>query len=423
MPRYSNMLLVLFSLALSATVSPVAAHMAMSYPPPRGHKNLPGVKNIDYSITSPTQLMCQGKEAGPIAATLKAGTNLNVVLEGGAVHGGGHCQFSMSYDGGKTFVVLKDVMDTCMIDSLQYSVPIPENAPSSDHAIFAWSWINAIGNREYYMNCADVVVEGKPNGSITGKKLLVVNTPGTPTVPEFGSGKDTVSPKLFAERPTITVTNGGYVTASNAAPATNNGTSNGGAYGPPEAEQPVEVPEPEPVPVYAPAPVPTPSPAPSPAPEPSPSPAPVYGPAPAPEPAPVPSPSPAPQPSPSSAPAPGSSNGGESGGNCEEGTYKCLGTDQYSVCSSGRLFTMSCAPGTACKQEGKSIMCTYLNTPSNPEPAPASTPATPSPSTPPETPSYDEVPVPEDEEQIEEPIPVDDGPYIYTPNEDYEIGY
>ncbi|RKP07205.1 hypothetical protein THASP1DRAFT_6962, partial [Thamnocephalis sphaerospora] len=169
---------------LLAVLAPVHAHMAMEQPPPRGSKYQPYATNIDYSITSPTQSMCQGKPAGPISATLQAGTAVQVTLGGGAPHNGGHCQFSLSYDGGKTFVVLKDVMDTCMVDSLHYSVPLPATAPGSKRAIFAWSWINAVGNREYYMNCADVAIKGPANGKIVGKKMLVANIPGTPTVPE-----------------------------------------------------------------------------------------------------------------------------------------------------------------------------------------------------------------------------------------------
>ncbi|RKP04570.1 hypothetical protein THASP1DRAFT_11716, partial [Thamnocephalis sphaerospora] len=160
------------------------AHMEMTNPPPRGYKGLPGVTNIDYSLSSPAQQICQGKPAGPIAATFQAGSNIAVTLDGGAPHGGGHCQFSLSYDGGKTFVVLKDVMDTCMVDSLHYSVPLPATAPGSKRAIFAWSWINAVGNREYYMNCADVAIKGPAKGKLSGKQMLVANILGGEIVPE-----------------------------------------------------------------------------------------------------------------------------------------------------------------------------------------------------------------------------------------------
>ncbi|RKP10135.1 hypothetical protein THASP1DRAFT_3952, partial [Thamnocephalis sphaerospora] len=111
--------------------------------------------------------------------TFKAGTSINVEIEGTAPHGGGHCQFAISYDDGKTFVVLRDVMHNCTTNkSLKYSVPLPKNAPSSKKATFAWTWINAGGDYQYYMNCVDVAIEGSPNGSLTGKKLFVANILG-----------------------------------------------------------------------------------------------------------------------------------------------------------------------------------------------------------------------------------------------------
>ncbi|KAI9592198.1 hypothetical protein BDF19DRAFT_388593, partial [Syncephalis fuscata] len=147
------------AVAILAT-SPVRAHMEMCQPPPRGSKFSPDKSNIDYNNKSPTQAICQGKPAGAIVGTYKAGGSVDVAFDGSAVHNGGHCQFSLSYDGGKTFVVIKDVMNDCLVGAKNYNIPLPATAPASKNAIFAWSWINASGNREYYMNCADVAIEG-----------------------------------------------------------------------------------------------------------------------------------------------------------------------------------------------------------------------------------------------------------------------
>jgi hypothetical protein len=92
-----------------------------------------------------------------------------------------------------------------MIDSLNYRVPLPETAPASSHAIFAWTWINATRNSEYYMNCVDAVINGPGNGTIISPELLVANIFGGPTIPEWGTGTDVVTPVLLAVRPTITV--------------------------------------------------------------------------------------------------------------------------------------------------------------------------------------------------------------------------
>jgi hypothetical protein len=199
-----NTMLALMAMLITSSL----AHMNMAYPPPRGYRGLPNVAEIDYSITSPTQQLCQGKPAGPIAAKFTAGQTVNVQLEGGAKHNGGHCQFSLSYDNGKTFVVLRTIEQHCMLDTTTYTVTIPSEAPSSTNAIFAWSWINATGNREYYMNCADVEIQGKPGGKLIGPEMLITSILGHPNVPEWGypNESDSIGVSMLAARPTISVT-------------------------------------------------------------------------------------------------------------------------------------------------------------------------------------------------------------------------
>ncbi|RKP05989.1 hypothetical protein THASP1DRAFT_4995, partial [Thamnocephalis sphaerospora] len=153
------------------------AHMNMLTPFPRGHEYFVD-EGADYDIMAPAKGICQNKPPGKIAATYTAGRDIPVTLEGDAPHDGGHCQFSISYDGGKTFVVLKTIVNDCMINTLKYNVPLPADAPSSDKAVFAWSWISASGIRDYYMNCADVVIKGTPNGKVTGPKMLVAQILG-----------------------------------------------------------------------------------------------------------------------------------------------------------------------------------------------------------------------------------------------------
>ncbi|KXS11541.1 hypothetical protein M427DRAFT_102285, partial [Gonapodya prolifera JEL478] len=110
--------------------------------------------------------------------THQAGSSISVTLgEGGAPHDGGHCQFALLYDNGNMFVVLSTVKRECLrAEGLSYTVPIPAGAPSGD-AIFSWSWINAVGSREYYQDCGDVTIQGADGGSLTGPQLLVVNAP------------------------------------------------------------------------------------------------------------------------------------------------------------------------------------------------------------------------------------------------------
>ncbi|KAI8318880.1 hypothetical protein GQ54DRAFT_248666, partial [Martensiomyces pterosporus] len=192
-------------------IASASAHMAMIKPctryTPHG-ENCPAVpagQSLDYSLNSPLgadEPLC--KYTTPYATpveTWTAGQSVTVKFDpnGGAAHGGGHCQFSLSYDGGKTFVVVHEELKYCFFNGpasgnaaqvMSYTFNLPSNVPSSDKAVFAWSWVNAIGNREFYMNCADVAIKGS-SGSYTGKQMTIANHNGYPTIPEFNGNYDT----------------------------------------------------------------------------------------------------------------------------------------------------------------------------------------------------------------------------------------
>ncbi|CAI9636439.1 unnamed protein product [Alternaria burnsii] len=88
----------------------------------------------------------------------------------GAAHSGGSCQASLSYDGGETWIVVQSWEGNCLrvrkgqegqltnsYDTDQsYSFELPDSLPGADTAIFAWTWLNASGNREFYMSCSPV---------------------------------------------------------------------------------------------------------------------------------------------------------------------------------------------------------------------------------------------------------------------------
>ncbi|KAI9005712.1 hypothetical protein DFJ74DRAFT_759739 [Hyaloraphidium curvatum] len=206
---------LLGALVLSATGA-VQGHMMMRTPVPRGSKygspQFWTEDKIDYDLVAPLSnpnkpYPCAGKPAGPRTATITSGRRFTVTLEGSATHHGGHCQFAISYDGGKTFVVLHTVRTKCLLDTLSYTFSVPKNLPACNNCIFSWNWINAQGNREFYANCADVNVVGPRRSSFTGPRLLVANIQG-PVIPEFNqdwnpngySGLD-----LLNKRPKVTV--------------------------------------------------------------------------------------------------------------------------------------------------------------------------------------------------------------------------
>ncbi|KAJ2688921.1 hypothetical protein IWW39_001883 [Coemansia spiralis] len=102
----------------------------------------------------------------------------------------------MSYDGGKTFAVIHRELQYCFVGKKpsgttnevsvsSYTFDLPKDLPSSDKAIFAWSWVNASGNREFYMNCADVAIKGGSSNSYTGTEMVIANYGDFPLINEF----------------------------------------------------------------------------------------------------------------------------------------------------------------------------------------------------------------------------------------------
>ncbi|TQS35779.1 hypothetical protein Golomagni_03790 [Golovinomyces magnicellulatus] len=175
---------------LAVTVAIVQAHMELSYPAPfRSRFNSKAPAGIvDYSMTSPlktdgSDFPCKGYHkdmqdktgAGAPVATWSAGSEYSFTVVGGATHNGGSCQAALS----------------------NFKFAVPADAKSGN-AIFAWSWVNQVGNREYYMNCASVAISGSSTSKSPPKvpfssrpNLFVANIGNGCTTVE---GKDTVYP-------------------------------------------------------------------------------------------------------------------------------------------------------------------------------------------------------------------------------------
>ncbi|KAJ2891903.1 hypothetical protein IWW38_003428 [Coemansia aciculifera] len=216
------------STVAAALLATVSAHMAMIEPCTRYTPHnpkcpaLPAGASLDYNLKSPLgvdQALC--KYTTPYATpveTWTAGQSISVQFDsGGAAHGGGHCEFSLSYDGGKTFVVIHQELQYCFFGApsggnsasiLSYTFNLPANVPSSNNVVFSWTWVNAIGNREFYMNCADVAIVGGSASSFTGKQMTIANHNGYPTIPEF-NGDYTTGLQYYSNSTTITVTGSG----------------------------------------------------------------------------------------------------------------------------------------------------------------------------------------------------------------------
>ncbi|WWD19204.1 hypothetical protein CI109_103662 [Kwoniella shandongensis] len=126
----------------------------------------------DYSMTSPLvssgTYPCKGYINNPSSdmysrVTWSAGATVNYTIAGTAVHGGGSCQTSMSYDNGATWNVIFSYVGGCLIEGMTTEITIPTDAPSGE-ALFAWGWFNLQGNREMYHNCAPVTITNGGGG-------------------------------------------------------------------------------------------------------------------------------------------------------------------------------------------------------------------------------------------------------------------
>ncbi|KAF9081948.1 hypothetical protein BGX29_000489 [Mortierella sp. GBA35] len=188
----------------------VMAHMGLLYPMARGSvgdkKQYDGQPHAFIGYSKKRTLPCNGyNQVGPITK-LRAGQIVNTRFWGPALeskyndrlpkkpspggkqinqarHGGGFCQYSLSYDGGKTFHLIAEYHQSCPDFYYEWPVKIPSNAPScreKGKCLFVWSWI-AVNVPQFYINCADVVIDGVDNGKWkTNKGIQIVDAPGHP---------------------------------------------------------------------------------------------------------------------------------------------------------------------------------------------------------------------------------------------------
>ncbi|KAG0371331.1 hypothetical protein BC939DRAFT_504772 [Gamsiella multidivaricata] len=197
--KFIATLLVLVSLIASAT-----AHMALLYPTPRGGYGTKQYNGrihtwIGYKDKTWTQRFpCGGYAPGPVT-NMKAGQVINVRFLASSMkakdiktqpkptssskqfsqarHGGGTCEFSLSYDGGKTFRLIGRYAKTCPDAYYHWPVRIPKNVPScttKNKCLFVWSWTANI-LAQYYHNCADIRLTGVKGGKLPKKGIQVVD--------------------------------------------------------------------------------------------------------------------------------------------------------------------------------------------------------------------------------------------------------
>ena len=157
---------------IATLASYASAHMLMAEPKPYG--------KIDNSPLEAdgSNFPCKGAvNDGSATNTYQAGSTQQLSFIGSAVHGGGSCQVSLTTDKNPTkdsvWKVIHSIEGGCPAKNeagnfpenanLQapdkYDFKIPEELAAGDY-VLAWTWFNHVGNREMYMNCAAVKIEG-----------------------------------------------------------------------------------------------------------------------------------------------------------------------------------------------------------------------------------------------------------------------
>lgn len=150
------------------------AHMIMKSPVPYGKSSL----NNSPLDASGSDFPCKQRpgvyDAQGASNIFPLGSTQTLSFTGSAVHGGGSCQLSITYDKNPTknsdFRVIHSIEGGCPAkgqsgnlpeggggDSDTYPFTIPTDLPTGD-ATLAWTWFNKVGNREMYMNCAPVSI-------------------------------------------------------------------------------------------------------------------------------------------------------------------------------------------------------------------------------------------------------------------------
>ncbi|KAK0627169.1 hypothetical protein B0T14DRAFT_422176 [Immersiella caudata] len=252
-------------LAGSAALS--SAHVLMSTPAPF---SIPALHNGPLKPDG-SDFPCQSTDgvyqSGGAINIMPLGSMQALTFVGTAVHGGGSCQVSITYDiapnQNSTWKVIHSIEGGCPARGtsgnlgnhpnlkipFDYGFPIPNDVPAGN-ATIAWTWLNKVGNREFYMNCAPVFLAGEGGNKSNWESLpdmLVANIgngctteegkdykypdPGS-SVESFGTGEFAfpIGKCASARRPLASSDGFDVKSSAMVAPTSNQRSSNGGKY-------------------------------------------------------------------------------------------------------------------------------------------------------------------------------------------------
>lgn len=154
-----------------------SAHMLMVSPTPYGKSTLNNSPLDASGSDFPCKMRPNAFALEGASNVVKQGSTQQLQFQGSAVYGGGSCQVSVTTDAqpGKDlqWKVIKSIEGGCPAKNTpgnlganpntkgndKYDYTIPAEMPAGNYTL-AWTWFNKVGNREMYMNCAPLTVEG-----------------------------------------------------------------------------------------------------------------------------------------------------------------------------------------------------------------------------------------------------------------------
>src|SRR2546423_894740 len=155
-------------------VACVNAHMKMLTPTPYGKSTLNNSPLAGDGSDFPCKQRSGVYNAEGASNTMVIGELQTLSFVGSAVHGGGSCQVSLTTDQQPTknsqWMVIHSIQGNCPsnvtgnlpddaagLGAADFQYTIPTGIAPGQYTI-AWSWVNKIGNREYYMNCGPATI-------------------------------------------------------------------------------------------------------------------------------------------------------------------------------------------------------------------------------------------------------------------------
>lgn len=162
---------------LAGVISLVRAHIKVYVPTPYGRTTLNNSPLLADGSDFPCKLRPGVYDLEGASNIYALGSKNVISFIGQAVHGGGSCQISITYDTQPTrssvWKVIKSIEGGCpaqdqighmgddanAVNPYQYYFDIPPDIPAGSGTI-AFTWFNKLGIREMYMNCGPVTLTG-----------------------------------------------------------------------------------------------------------------------------------------------------------------------------------------------------------------------------------------------------------------------